>query len=237
MGSDVGRRRPELAQRTRRVASSSCSVRHLDGVQAESLAGDSLDSSQIRARALDRTGGQPNFFAQARECMSRMSGCAFSDACLRRAGLGFARQPNEAPVEKPDFIGISFISQRIRQLHRPAARAPIEMRCGKSAHARSGVIIRANALHQAKMLVFLSHCSNPNAVFAIPAGTSRHRHSLTARRAAWRRSERRRRSQRRRKARARPRRAGKSRVLSASSLRLGITSLTASHGPARVEVQ
>ncbi|HEY7247325.1 MAG TPA: hypothetical protein VH678_25925 [Xanthobacteraceae bacterium] len=31
----------------------------------------------------------------------------------------------------------------------------------------------ANALDKAKMLVFLSHCSNPNAVFAIPAGTSR----------------------------------------------------------------
>ncbi|TMJ22154.1 MAG: hypothetical protein E6G96_20065 [Alphaproteobacteria bacterium] len=28
------------------------------------------------------------------------------------------------------------------------------------------------------MLVFLSRCSNPKAVFAIPAGTERHRHSL-----------------------------------------------------------
>ena len=28
------------------------------------------------------------------------------------------------------------------------------------------------------MLVFLSRCSNPNAVLAIPAGTGRHRHSL-----------------------------------------------------------
>src|SRR5712671_1646177 len=37
---------------------------------------------------------------------------------------------------------------------------------------------RANTLHQAKTLVFLSRCSNPNAVFAIPAGTVRHRHSL-----------------------------------------------------------
>jgi hypothetical protein len=50
----------------------------------------------------------------------------------------------------------------------------------------------------------LARCSNRNAVFAIPAGTIRHRHSLTARRAAWRRSERRRRNQRRRRAQGRP---------------------------------
>lgn len=48
------------------------------------------------------------------------------------------------------------------------------------------------------MLFFLSRCSNPNAVLAIPAGTLRHRHPLTARRAAWRRSEGRRRRQRKR---------------------------------------
>ena len=30
----------------------------------------------------------------------------------------------------------------------------------------------------AKMLVFLLHCSNANAVFAIPAGTDDNRHSL-----------------------------------------------------------
>jgi hypothetical protein len=71
------------------------------------------------------------------------------------------------------------------------------------AHATYGVDARASTLDQAKMLVFLSRCSNPNAVFAIPAGTKRHRHSLMARRAAWRRSERRRRSQRRKRARAR----------------------------------
>jgi hypothetical protein len=70
-------------------------------------------------------------------------------------------------------------------------------------HATCGVDARASTLDRAKMLVFLSRCSNPNAVFAIPAGTNDNRHSLTARRAAWRRSERRRRSQRQRRARAR----------------------------------
>ena len=58
-------------------------------------------------------------------------------------------------------------------------------------------------LMHAKMLVFLLHCSNANAVFAIPAGTGRQSPLTQARRAAWRRSERRRRSQRRKKARAR----------------------------------
>ena len=97
---------------------------------------------------------------------------------------------------------------------------PVAPLSGEMAHARSGGAAPPHSLDQAKMLVFLSHCSNQNAVFAIPAGTSRHRHSLTARRAAWRRSERRRRNQRRRRARARPKRAGRSKVLAASSLRL-----------------
>jgi len=44
--------------------------------------------------------------------------------------------------------------------------------------AGSNVDERPAALHRAKTLVFLSRCSNPNAVFAIPAGTGRHRHSL-----------------------------------------------------------
>jgi hypothetical protein len=37
--------------------------------------------------------------------------------------------------------------------------------------ARYGVAARSRTLHPAKMLVFLSRCSNPNTVFAIPAGT------------------------------------------------------------------
>jgi hypothetical protein len=58
-------------------------------------------------------------------------------------------------------------------------------------------------LHLAKTLVFLSRCSNPNAVFAIPAGTVTTSPLTQARRAAWRRSEGRRRKQQRR-ARRRP---------------------------------
>src|SRR5712691_120970 len=74
-------------------------------------------------------------------------------------------------------------ASRILALQRVAcvARARQDARCGGDARART--------LDQAKMLVFLFRCSNPKAVFAIPAGTVRHRHSLMARRAAWRRSE------------------------------------------------
>jgi hypothetical protein len=37
--------------------------------------------------------------------------------------------------------------------------------------ARDGAGAGSNVPHSAKTLVFLSRCSNPNAVFAIPAGT------------------------------------------------------------------
>jgi hypothetical protein len=102
-------------------------------------------------------------------------------------------------------------------------------------HATCGVVACANALHCAKTLVFLPRCSNSKGVFAIPAGTVRHRHSLMARRAAWRRSERRRRSQRRKRARGRPSAGRRSKYALLPSLRLRTTSMTASNGPARVE--
>jgi hypothetical protein len=44
--------------------------------------------------------------------------------------------------------------------------------------ARCGVGAGADLLDYAKMLVFLSRCSNSEGVRAIPAGTGRYRHSL-----------------------------------------------------------
>jgi hypothetical protein len=44
--------------------------------------------------------------------------------------------------------------------------------------ATSGIGSSAKATQCAKTLVFLSRCSNPVTVFAIPAGTGRYRHSL-----------------------------------------------------------
>jgi hypothetical protein len=101
-------------------------------------------------------------------------------------------------------------------------------------HATCGVDARANALHCAKTLVFLPRCSNSEGVFAIPAGTVRHRHSLMARRAAWRRSENHTRSRRKRAPRRRrPSTAGRrSSHALLPSLRLRTTSMTASNGPA-----
>ncbi len=122
---------------------------------------------------------------------------------------------------------------------RTLLRARTAQRVARVASARrsatSGVDARASTLHYAKTLVFLSRCSNPNAVFAIPAGTVRHRHSLMARRAAWRRSERRRRSRRRKRAQGRPSAGRRSKHAPLPSLRLRTTSMTASNGPARVE--
>ena len=102
--------------------------------------------------------------------------------------------------------------------------------------ARSGVDARFAVLHRAKTLVFLSRCSNPNVVLAIPVGTGRYRHSLTARRAAWRRSEGRARRQRRR-AQRRPSAGRRSKRAPRISLRLRTTSMTASNGPAHVEAR
>jgi hypothetical protein len=55
---------------------------------------------------------------------------------------------------------------------------PVQAHQPRSSRRNIWCAARANTLHQAKTLVFLSRCSNPNAVFAIPVGTVRHRHSL-----------------------------------------------------------
>jgi hypothetical protein len=61
----------------------------------------------------------------------------------------------------------------------PAALAAMRM-CHGRGDATSGVDPSANMPDCAKTLVFLSRCSNSDAVFAIPAGTGRYRHSLMA---------------------------------------------------------
>jgi hypothetical protein len=49
--------------------------------------------------------------------------------------------------------------------------ALVRMLRNPAAHATFGGGASAATLYPAKMLVFLARCSNPNAVFAIPAGT------------------------------------------------------------------
>jgi hypothetical protein len=100
------------------------------------------------------------------------------------------------------------------------------------AHATSGVAASASTLDEAKMLVFLSRCSNPKAVFAIPAGTERHRHSL---RLGGQHGEEAKDEDEvsGEKGRAQDKAPEEEVGIATSSLRLRLTSLTASNGPAR----
>ena len=142
------------------------------------------------------------------------------------------REKNEKS-RKPLFYRCFSISPKNARMLLPYRAAPPVACVGRVGQdARCGVDPRAGTLHCGKTLVFLSRCSNPNAVRAIPAGTGRYRHSLMARRAAWRRSERRRRSQRRKRARGRPSAGRRSKHALLPSLRLRTTSMTASNGPA-----
>jgi hypothetical protein len=137
----------------------------------------------------------------------------------------------QKPLRHRHFCAIKKISRA--SLRNRAVHVVVHSACA-SRDARCGVSACSLALHRAKTLVFLPRCSNPNAVLAIPVGTGRYRHSLTARRAAWRRSEGRRRRQRKR-ARRRPSAGRRSKRAPRISLRLRTTSMTASNGPARVE--
>ena len=137
---------------------------------------------------------------------------------------------------KPYFIGIFAQSAKLRALVDESIAQCLTHGVRVRTRSTSRVEARAHARDSAKTLVFLPRWCNPNAVFAIPAGTLRHRHSLMARRAAWRRNEGRRRRQRRR-AQGRPSAGRRSKRAPLVSLRLRTTSMTASHGPARVELR
>ena len=138
---------------------------------------------------------------------------------------------------KPYFIGIFAQSAKLRALVDESIAQCLTHGVRVRTRSTSRVEARAHARDSAKTLVFLPRWCNPNAVFAIPAGTLRHRHSLMARRAAWRRSVRRRRSQRRKRALGRPSAGRRSKRAPLVSLRLRTTSMTASHGSARVELR
>jgi hypothetical protein len=87
-----------------------------------------------------------------------------------------------------------------------AARTPYS---GAGGRGRDSAALAAATRDPAKMLVFLSRCSNPNAVFASCGHCNDIATHSLARRAAWRRSENRRRSPRQKKARARRRSAAR----------------------------
>jgi hypothetical protein len=153
-------------------------------------------------------------------------------ACASRVAIA----EESRRVENPYFLDVFDESKKNLAA---ALRTRAEERAACAARARRnatcGVAARANMLDQPKTLVFFPRCSNPDAVFAIPAGTLTTTPLTQARRAAWRRSERRRRSQRRKRARRRRSAGRRSKHALLPSLRLRTTSMTASHGPARVE--
>ena len=155
--------------------------------------------------------------------------------CGSRASFALRYRANIEDLKKPYIVDVFRYIEKIRARPRARAAQCVVRFARARRHATCGVDARANTVHCAKTLVFLSRCSNSEGVFAIPAGTVRHRHSLMARRAAWRRSERRRRSQRRKRARGRPSAGRRSKHALLPSLRLRTTSMTASNGPARVE--
>ena len=117
--------------------------------------------------------------------------CTSCSTCLTDRRVGFSRALAARKQYAPSVIGGATTSEKplcYRYFQRVGAKSRIALhdrskRCiARAIHvgqvATSSVDTRAIALHCAKMLVFLSRCSNPGAVFAIPAGTVRHRHSL-----------------------------------------------------------
>jgi len=194
----------------------------------------------IRA-GFDGSGGfgkglEQNFLHNRSTCLTRRhrGSCR---AHARRAHRCFGAAGKTSRVAKT--LMPSAFSSSLESLHL-VLHDRVVQRFARARRAREratcGVDPPGNTLDPAKMLVFLSRCSNPNAVFAIPAGTVRHRHSL---RLGGQHGE---------EAKDEDEIGGEKRCaqdkapeeeVSAPlpSLRLRTTSMTASHGPARVEEQ
>ena len=134
-------------------------------------------------------------------------------------GLSFSPS-NRCSVESAYIIGISDAATKAMTQASRSATCWRACFLRSFVRAASAVAAIARMVPASKMLVFLLRCSNRNAVFAILRTLDDNRHSLMARRAAWRRSERRRRSRRRKKAPARQSAGRRSNPLAASSLRL-----------------
>jgi hypothetical protein len=143
----------------------------------------------IDARRSFATLSVQNFFHKSFGMLNALSGRFLWPMSERASWLARA---GEKKSHRPKTLILSVFSVG-RKKSRRASRILASQRVACAARARQdarcGGDARATTLDQAKMLVFLFRCSNPKAVFAIPAGTVRHRHSLMARRAAWRRSE------------------------------------------------
>ena len=205
----------------------------------ESLGRDSLDFASIQpSRSASQALSAQNFFTGVNSALSRAARRDCARALRARAHLLVARAENCEMSKSPYFIDVFGESRkscacahcltRACNASQRVARASASARCWcrlRAVHAS----LCENAVFFVAAVVIGVQCSrSPRALF-------RHRHSLMARRAAWRRSERRRRSQRRKRARRRPSAGRRSKHAALHSLRLRTMSMTASNGPADVE--
>ena len=205
------------------------------GFSRITLRADSPDSCQIRRLGAPlRASAQKILCTSCSVCLTHRCGRFCGRTRLTRWPHSLQSRKNQThrkPIYNRRFRAVGKIScaalrNRAAQHIARFARAPQV--------ARDGAGAGANVPHSAKTLVFLSRCSNPNAVFAIPAGTDDIATHSLARRAAWRRSEGRWRRPRKR-AQRRPSAGRRSKRAPRISLRFRTTSMTASNGPAQVE--
>src|SRR5262249_12219820 len=184
---------------------------------ANHLGGDSLDSRQIRRFERFCRAARPNFFHKLSDILNTL--CRqFLSLLLRRAYA-----PRRGRDEKPKVTKTLVLSMFSATPKNCARRCATAMRAAPRASVmvvETQDVVWMRVLRrsiQRKCWCFCSAVVIGRAVFAIPAGTVRHRHSLMARRAAWRRSEGRQRRQRKR-ARERPSAGGRSKHALLSSL-------------------
>jgi hypothetical protein len=142
------------------------------GFRRITLRADSLDSNQIRRLGAPlRASVQKIFCTSCSVCLTSRCGWFCGGTRLTRWPYPLQSRKNQTH-RKPIYYGhfraiekISHATLRNRAVQHVAhfARFPQV--------ARDGADVGSNAPHGAKTLVFLSRCSNANAVFAIPAGT------------------------------------------------------------------
>jgi hypothetical protein len=222
----------------RRTSARGEAKKRSDGDAArESLAGDSRDSRQIPAvGAIGASFCGKKFLTGLTEGL-RVS-WRHDLRSLARRGRRLTIASTRKSESSKSLVRRGFLQRREKFC---AARSVIfsgDGRCAalmlartqqlvsKRAHRRS--IKRRRCFFSLAGVIGMQCSRSPRALY-------RHRHSLMARRAAWRRREGQRRSQRQRKARRRPSAGRRSRRTLLHSLRLRMMSTTASHGPARVE--
>ena len=117
------------------------------------------------------------FFSQGRK-LPRAALSGREAASKPRAIRAFCSRQKTHGARNPHFIGISCTSMNCARKELQFAKVAKARSPSVASRARCGARAHARSLAQAKMLVFLSRCSNPSAVLAIPAGTDDSRHSL-----------------------------------------------------------